>query len=483
MSTIETLSTQFNGVIDTTQPVLNNLETMCNAAKCWLTFDINVGKWAVVINTTGTSVASFNNTNIIGGINVSGTGLTELYNKVRAEFPHVDLNDEKDWTSIAIPLVDRFTNERENTLEMSFDIINDPLWVEMVALTELKQSRVDKIIEFRTDYSKLGLKAGDLIDVTADMYGYTNKVFRIVTIAEEDSDDGTIQLSITALEYDADVYDYSDLNLYERTRANGIIPATTNFAVKSSDNYADVPLDLSAIAKALGLLLVFNTVTGRWELSQAGQSANIAGDSAIIEWIFNPEFNERNISGTVYQLGYDDGGRDLDIRCRMYYPNMGQDTVDKCLGFTGEPAVPGNDGVSQLQWPPTGVPVLLWGGDNTGTGKEQVYVNIERLKDLYPTEQYFIVECRGNWFGTPGSRPIGVAATMYEGGSITVDAPNFSFINTGYSKIRYITGTSTFIDSNASGNAGATTSGDLIGYFIFDALNDVGQFRTDLTGL
>jgi hypothetical protein len=479
MSTIETLTTTFNGVIDTTQPVMRNLETMCTAAKCWLTFDINTGKWSVVINRSGGSIASFNDSNIIGGINVSGTGLTELYNKVRVEFPHKDLNDEKDWLSIAIPVANRFNNEHENTLEMSFDIINDPIWAEMIASTELKQSRVDKIIEFRTDYSKLGLKAGDLIDVTAEMYGYTNKVFRIVTIAEEDADDGTIQLSITALEYDADVYDYSDLALYQRERANGIKPATTNFAVKSSDNYADVPLDLSNIAKALGLLLVFNSVTGRWELSQGGQQATIAGDSAIIEWVFNPEYNEQNIGGTSYQIGFDDGGRDLDIRCRVAFPDIGQDTLDEFLGWTGDPVATNSTSV----WPPTGTPILIWGGDNTGTGKEQVYVNIERLKELFPTQQYFVVECRGNWYGTPGSRPVSVAATMYEGGTVTANPATFTFTVTGYTKVRYITGVSTFINSNFTGEAGAAAPGDLIGYFIFDAFNDLGQFRNTLTGI
>jgi hypothetical protein len=70
------------------------------------------------------------------------------------------------------------------------------------------------------------------------MYGYTNKLFRVVTIAEEDADDGTIQLSITALEYDADVYDYSNLNLYERQRSTGITPDSINAAVIGSNNIA-----------------------------------------------------------------------------------------------------------------------------------------------------------------------------------------------------------------------------------------------------
>ena len=59
---------QINGLLDTARPVMENIEKLCSAAGSWLSYDIHEGKWGVVINTTGTSVASFDDTNILGSI-------------------------------------------------------------------------------------------------------------------------------------------------------------------------------------------------------------------------------------------------------------------------------------------------------------------------------------------------------------------------------------------------------------------------------
>lgn len=214
---------RINGVVSTDKTVMQNMETLAGAAQSYITYDVNTGQWAVVINTTGTSIASFDDSNIIGGVQVQGTGLRELYNSVRVEFPHVDLNDEPDFVEIAIPAGDRNPNEPDNTLLIEFDCINDPVMAEMLGMIELKQSRVDRVITFSTDYSYIGLKAGDLIDVTNTMLGYTAKMFRIINISETDGDDGAIGIEIQALEYDATVYSTDDLYRYERTNENGIV--------------------------------------------------------------------------------------------------------------------------------------------------------------------------------------------------------------------------------------------------------------------
>lgn len=220
---ISNTSFRINGVVSTEKTVLQNLETLCSAAASWLTYDASEGKWAVIINKAGTSVASFNDSNIVGPISVAGTGLYELYNKVRVEFPHVDLNDSLDYITVEIPDADRNSNEPDNTLNIQFDCINNPVQAEMLGLTELKQSRVDKIVTFTTDYSKVGLKAGDLIDITNSVYAWVNKVFRILAIKQVDTEEGGIQLEITALEYDANVYDYSNIIRYTRTNSTGIV--------------------------------------------------------------------------------------------------------------------------------------------------------------------------------------------------------------------------------------------------------------------
>ena len=171
---------------------------------------------------SGTSVASFNDTNIVGAITISGSGIDQLYNSVRVEFPHIDLRDEKDYILDTIPSVDWFPNEIPNTLNIQFDCINVPMQAEYVGLVQLKQGRLDQIIRFTSDFSRLGLKAGDLIDVTNSTYGFTNKMFRILSINESDTDSGAISLDITAQEYDENVYSTDDLYRYTRTNSTGI---------------------------------------------------------------------------------------------------------------------------------------------------------------------------------------------------------------------------------------------------------------------
>lgn len=226
-----------NGVISTDKSVMDNLNTLCTAAGAWMTYDIVEGKWSVIINRAGSSVTSFNDSNILGGINVSGTGVAELYNSVTIEFPHKDLRDQTDYIDFEIDAEDRFPNELDNRLNISIDCVNDPIQAAYIAAAELKQSRVDKVIEFRTDYTKLGLKAGDLIDVTSTVYGYTNKVFRIVKMEEAD-EEGLI-ISITALEYDANVYSTDGLTRKLREKKTGIVPKDANTALTDNDNAAN----------------------------------------------------------------------------------------------------------------------------------------------------------------------------------------------------------------------------------------------------
>ena len=211
-----------NGLIATEDTVLNNLEKLCNAAGAWLTYDIHAGKWSVIINKSGTSTDSFDDSNIIGPISINGTGLDSLYNKVTVTFPHEDLRDQRDVISIEIPPEDRNANEPDNTLNITYDIVTNPVQAELLGFLELKQSRVDKIVTFRTDYSKISVKAGDIIDITSTVYGFVGKMFRVITVREVDTDEGGIDIEITALEYDSSVYDTSNLARYTRTTSTGI---------------------------------------------------------------------------------------------------------------------------------------------------------------------------------------------------------------------------------------------------------------------
>lgn len=279
MSTIIPNIFSINGVIDTSQNVLQNMNTIASAAGAWVTYDINQGKWAVIINQAGSSISSFNDSNIIGSISVSSTGLTELYNSVEIEFPNTDVLDQRDYIKFEIDAGDRFPNEPDNELQIKMDIINNSVQAELIASRELKQSRVDKVIEFRTDFTKLGLKAGDLIDVTNSALGWTAKVFRIMRIEEEDADDGIFSLSIQALEYNSDVYSTSGLTRTARSISPEIPAKKNNAAATGSDANAITENLTDALGNPLNVALISSLLNALSSNIGSGYGSVVALDT------------------------------------------------------------------------------------------------------------------------------------------------------------------------------------------------------------
>ena len=300
---------KINGVISTDKSVLQNLNDICTACGAFLTFDISQGKWAVVINTTGSSIKSYNNTNIIGPITVTETGVSELYNDVRMEFPHKTLRDQTDFVEVAIPSGDRFPNELDNQLQIQTNLINDPVQAQYIASVELKQSRLNKIINFTTDYTSLGLKAGDLIDVTSSIYGFTSKVFRVIQL--EEVDDDVIGINITAMEYDANVYSTAGLVFKERTKKTGILLKQQNTTLQE--------LDDAGVAGSIGRMIAANVGLG------------------IANNLLNKLFGRR-------QIGTDANGN--PIYSRQTQPN--DEAVDKILSNAKKPALASISGPDSL---------------------------------------------------------------------------------------------------------------------------------------
>lgn len=244
---------KINGVVSTDKTVLQNLNELCSAAGAFLSFDISQGKWAVIINRAGNSVASFDDSNIVGAINISETGVSELYNSSSFEFPHRTLRDQTDYVGISIPTEDRYPNEIDNVLNIQSSVINDPVQAQYIAAVELRQSRLSKVITFSSDFSNLGIKAGDLINVTSTMYGFSTKAFRVIKIDESDLD-GVIGVNITALEYSEDIYDTTGFVSNQRTKKTGIMLKEQNSEIERLE-------DVDA-ASQITRLLVGNVALG-----------------------------------------------------------------------------------------------------------------------------------------------------------------------------------------------------------------------------
>ena len=98
-------------------------------------------------------------------------------------------------------------------------------------------------------------------------------------------------------------------------------------------------------------------------------------------------------------------GRDLDTRTRIVTPDVGQDSQSKYIGWS-----------RYARYPLSGEPYEIWSGDNRGTGFESVLFNINLFKTTYPLEDILVIDARGFWYGTVGTTPVNIAATLWKGG-------------------------------------------------------------------
>ena len=69
-------------------------------------------------------------------------------------------------------------------------------------------------------------------------------------------------------------------------------------------------------------------------------------------------------------------------------------------------------------WSKTGNNFLYWGGDNTGTGYETVYIDKNQIMTAYPGITYIEVDMRAFWYGTYGSNGAVIKTNAYTGGTM-----------------------------------------------------------------
>lgn len=215
---------QINGVLSTGDTVKNNIDKIVQGCNCWTSFDYSAGQWKVIINRAATvgelaSAFKFNDDNIIGDVGITATNLEDLYNQLEVEYASRIIRDQNDYFRGEIDPSEMNDLEPVNNLSMRLDLVNNALHAARVGLIELKGSRVDLIITFRADYSAIQCEAGDVVKITNDVYGFTDKLFRISKLREVEDEGGAITVEITALQYDATVY--TDEELFDSAAVEG----------------------------------------------------------------------------------------------------------------------------------------------------------------------------------------------------------------------------------------------------------------------
>lgn len=237
---------EINGVLSTGDTVKNNIDKICFSSAAWTSYDFSEGKWKVIPNRAATAgeIASaflFDDDNIIGDISVNATSLEDLYNILQVEFASRKIRDQNDYYNAEIAAIERNDLEPDNTLNLRLELANNAIHAGRIGLIELKQSRVDLIVSFTTDWSALGVQSGDVVKITNDIFDFTEKLFRVTKTREVERDDGAITIEITALEYDAEVYDDETLVDSAENSGSGIISFDNSLPAPSAPFWDTTP--------------------------------------------------------------------------------------------------------------------------------------------------------------------------------------------------------------------------------------------------
>ena len=279
-STTFTLTNQvryeINGVISTGDTVKSNLDKISQSCAVFTTFDYSQGQWKVILNRAATegeltNAFKFNDDNIIGEVGITATNLEDLYNLLEVEYASRKIRDQNDYFRGAIASGEKNTLEPDNTLSLRLDLVNNALHAARIGLIELKQSRVDLIINFRADYSAIQCEAGDVVKITNNVYGFVDKLFRISKIREVEDENGTISVEITALEYDAGVY--TDETLEDSA-------AVAGSGIPTFGGSASLP------APSTPVVTTINTTTPSFSIST--NIPAVSGPVNRIQWLYSP---------------------------------------------------------------------------------------------------------------------------------------------------------------------------------------------------
>ena len=192
-----------NGSINTNQDVDQNVTDLTIGNSAMLTW--NYGQFGIVSDNIKTSVFSFSEDNIFGKIQISKLGFDNKLNEITAKFDSVKSKEQEEQVIRSVPASNRNDNEPVLERTVTLPMTNNAIEARRVSAIYLNKSRQDLMINFTTSLEASGVESGDVISLTHETPGFTNKLF-VVQSVEEKVVSNIIGLEITAQEYADDVY-------------------------------------------------------------------------------------------------------------------------------------------------------------------------------------------------------------------------------------------------------------------------------------
>jgi hypothetical protein len=247
---------EINGVMTTFSDTKTNIDKICAAGGSYFAYDGKQGKFKIIPNRAFSSTEKanalvYNDDNMIGKLDISSTELFSMYNGIEVEFADDNRKDAMNTVLIETPALDRNANEPDNTLKYTVDLINDKVRAERLANIDLQQSRESTVVQFTTDFSGMQTDIGDIVKVDNDLYGFSNKLFKVMRTREVETAEGMIGVELTGLEYSDEVYsipvnaqlDLPRANISDMPKIPQVPPGSFIMPSALAGNYGNLTID------------------------------------------------------------------------------------------------------------------------------------------------------------------------------------------------------------------------------------------------
>ena len=249
-----------NGVLDTSQKVIDNVKKLLNPMRAFFTY--TEGVYKLKIEGTGTAVKTINSDNVVGGAKLLGERKNNKYNRIIATFVNPDKNYQEDTISYppnddsGLPTADQHATMLADDgvlLEGNYSFPNVTSVYQAQGLAEviLRRSRNQLQVQVRVTSEFLDVAVGDIVQIYYPTGGFNNKPFRVLGMTI--NEDLTVDLQL--FEHQDNFYSWT-----EKTQAPTI--ADTNLPNPLSvQPPASVTLDDQLIQYNDGTVIVAMDIT------------------------------------------------------------------------------------------------------------------------------------------------------------------------------------------------------------------------------
>jgi hypothetical protein len=217
---------EFNGVIETTRSILQNLQDMSSCCDCLIKYSEMYGKWGVIVQSPTYEVAlALDDSNIISGITTTPLDIANSFNIAEVKFPDNTSQDAFNTSIYDLAEIDPallYPNEPVNKQSISLPLTNNSVTAQLLANRFLKSAREDLQVSLSINYIGLQLDAGDIVTLTNVNYGWDNKLFRCQKVTQTFSDSGQITANLSLSEFNPAVYDDASITQFTPAPNTGI---------------------------------------------------------------------------------------------------------------------------------------------------------------------------------------------------------------------------------------------------------------------